>query len=142
MISEYLAGNSAISIAEKYGVTKETVYRRLRKMGNWNIIKEKNKVLKMKKRLEKYEPIREEVYRLAEAGEYRRVISKSLGISLVLINELLRGTKYDTSLSARLPLHNEIRRDYGRGMDRQELMEKYELSYPHICRIINKYNIK
>ncbi len=142
MTNEYLAGNSVISIAKKYGVTREAVYARLRKMPNWNVIKEKKKIARAKKRMQKHEHLRDKVFEMAKNGTYRAEIKRELGVSRKVIETLLRGTKYDRSQTAKMPIHNEIRRDFGRGMTRKELMEKYEMSYPHICRIIKKYNIK
>jgi len=142
MINEYLGGSTVIDIAKKYGVTREAVYQRLRKIPSWGAVKEKNRVSRKRKRMEKYEGLRDEIYEMAEKGVYRVEIMKKLNISAKVLKDLLKGSKYDLAPTARMPVHNEIRRDHGRGMSKKALMEKYDMSYPHICRIIKKYNIK
>jgi transposase len=142
MINEYLGGSTVIDIAKKYGVTREAVYQRLRKIPGWGAVKEKSRVSKKRARMEQYEGLRDEIYEMAEKGIYRVEIMKKFNISAKVLKDLFKGSKYDLAPTARMPVHNEIRREYGKGVSKKALMAKYELSYPHICRIIKKYNIK
>ena len=142
MIHEYLNGSTVINIAKKYGVTREAVYLRLRRIPGWRNISYKKRVAKRGSYLKQYKDLMPQIVELINRGIYRRDIARQLNMPYLHLKQLLRGTKHDKAHTARMPIHNNLRRDYGRGMSRQELMKKYGFSYPHVCRIIKKYNIK
>jgi len=129
---------TAIQLANKYGLTREAIYIRLRTIPNWKQVAKRMREKSKSKRLNKYKDILPEIEKLASEGHSMSSISKELGISYDHTKKLLKLTKYDNSYKALKQKYQKIRHLYSKGWSRKRLMEEFNYSYIHIGRILRR----
>lgn len=139
MIRMYLNGVSVDDISKHFDCTRETVYRRLRTMSNFEEVSKALRRTRKQKRLKKYRQRLPEVYELLEQGIAAVNIAKQLGIPYARIRELLRGTKYDNTHESKKFRDRSIYSLYKSGMTQEKLAQKYDLGQSSISEIIKKW---
>lgn len=136
MRREYLQGSSVKDIAQKYNMTREAIYLRLRGMPNWKEISKVRRAEEKGSYLKQYKDRIEELYTLGEEGNSMISMHRITGIPYDHIRLLLKGTKYDTAHKVLRERNKEVRRLHTNGMSRYELAERFGLSYGHISKIV------
>lgn len=139
MVRMYLNQVPVIKIAEHFGVSRETVYSRLRTIPNYKEVSRSLRNVKKENRLKKYRQRLPEIHQLAKQGVGMVGISEQLNIPYYTIKTLLRGTKYDSTHKAKEFRDRNIYSLYRRGMTQTQLAKKYNLAQSSISDRIKKW---
>lgn len=139
MVRMYLNQVPVIKIAEHFGVSRETVYSRLRTIPNYKEVSRSLRNVKKENRLKKYRQRLPEIHQLAKQGVGMVGISKKLNIPYYTVKALLRGTKYDSTHKAKEFRDRNIYSLYRRGMTQTQLAKKYNLAQSSISDRIKKW---
>jgi len=139
VIQEYLAGIPVVKIAKSHKVTRETVYKTLRTIPNFEQVSKSLVGLRRESRLGKYYRRKEEVYRLLEQGVYAVNISKKLCIPYYIIKDMLSETNYDNSHASKVRRNEEIYKRYLNGETQTKLAKEYFVSQAQISDIIHTF---
>lgn len=139
----YRDGTKVKHIAEAYGLSREGVYQRLRKMPDFEQVKQrlytKAKAKRRKNTLEEHAELLPKIYSMREKGVGSLRISHKLGVPYKTVVELLKGTEYDNTLEAKRIRNQEICKKYKEGMTQIELAKKYNTTQPNISNIIHRH---
>jgi len=139
MVRMYLNQVPVIKIAEHFGVSRETVYSRLRTIPNYKEVSLSLRNAKRENKIKKHSQRLPEINKLAEQGVGMVGISKKLNIPYYTVKALLRGTKYDSTHKAKEFRDRNIYSLYRRGMTQTQLAKKYNLAQSSISDRIKKW---
>ncbi len=135
IINEFLQGASAQQLADKYGVTREAIYLRLRTLPNWREVSKKMKRQRDKERLDKQ---KKHILELAEQGYSADKISKELRLANKTVTNVLRGTKYDRTFETLRHRNAEAKKLRALGWSKEKLCERYGVKPRQLHNMLSK----
>lgn len=137
---KYTTGVSVSNIAREEGISREMVYKYLRRIPEW-----KDKLIQMRtfryyRRLdEKYFSFKQKAVDMREKGFSASKVCKELNIPFPVTVEILRGTTFDNSKTARRDRNKKIYKAYKAGKSQTYLSKEFGLSQSWISTIIEQW---
>jgi Mor family transcriptional regulator len=138
ILRDYLEGKGITKIAKKHGTSREAIYLELRKLPDWESLKKSNPKVQKFRRLLKLESKKKLVLRLRKRGVYPTAIAKEVNISYYFVRRLLKGTRYDNSLSVKSRRDKTLYQRHLSGETQVKLAREYKMSQSNVARIIKK----
>lgn len=129
IIREYLEGNSVAVMAKKRGISREAVYQTLRKIDNWDELKEDMSDLRNVASKESAKRAKRDI----ESGAYIGDTLKKYGISSTTLYRYcpeLAGKKRRESME----LTERIVKDWKEGVSYRNISKKYDMFISNIQR--------
>lgn len=138
-MQEYLSGIPVIKIAKRHKSTRETIYKTLRTIPDFEQVSLSLLNARKEMRIGKYQRRLEEVYRLLDKGMYAINISEKLCIPYYVIKDMLANTNYDNSHESKVKRNKEIYSRYLKGETQTKLAKEYFVSQAQISDIIHTF---
>ena len=135
LVEEYLKGVTVDELAQRFSVSREAVYQRLRKDRDWRHIKAH---LRKERSLERIRELEEKTNDIVEgwvAGVSILDLAREFKTSRKNISRIIRDVVGTTKRRHERDL--EIIEKYKEGVTQTELAKEYEISQPCISRIVN-----
>lgn len=132
---EYLEGKPVIKIAEEYGLSREAIYQRLRKLPNWQEVqrhrkeKDKGKVWEQRHR----------VIERRKWGWSMVRISQDLNIPVYKIRKMLLDTKYDRSKKYYVKRNRHIIYLWNKGYTKYKIAKEIGCNWSAVNLVIKRY---
>ena len=137
---DFLVGIPVEEIAKRNRTTRETVYKRLRQIRDYEEVKQSLKNVRETYRASIYKKRLPQIYKLKDKGMSTVKISKKLHIPYYALSELLRGTRYDNTTSSKSERNRGIWGLYRGGRTQQSLAKEFSLSQAQISDILHKFH--
>lgn len=135
LVEEYLKGNSVEELAQRFDVSHEAVYQRLRKDRDWKYIKAH---MRKQRALERTRELQEKSDEIVEgwlAGVSILDLAKEFQTSRKNISRIIKDVVGSTKRRYKRDL--EIVEKYKQGATQTKLAKEYGISQPCVSRIVN-----
>lgn len=132
----YYEGLSVSRIAEYFGNTREYIYQVLRPLPDFEEYSAYLRKQKTSKTSEKYVKNLPYIKERMDKGDSLSRIVKDIHVPYRPIAEMLKGTKYDSSIRAKRKRNKKIVKLYEQGVLQKEIAEKFGLAQTTISKII------
>lgn len=140
IVDKYLNGESVISLAKEYSLSRERIYQYLRKLGAWDKVLLDNRFRTKQRRMREYKSYLPAIIEWKEAGLGTFAISRKLKLSYKTVANLLAGTKYDNRNCRNKARDRKILREYLKGKTQTQIAEEMGMKQNNISRILIKLN--
>lgn len=136
----YMAGISVSDIAKEEGLSREMVYKYLRRMLNWDKKLVEMKAIRYYQRLnKKYSSRIRKIINMRKRGFSTSKVSKMLNIPFPAVVEILKGTTFDNSKEVRASRNEKICKAYQEGKSQTYLSKAFGLTQSRISAIIKQW---
>lgn len=134
IVKLYMSGVPVSEIRDIYGVTREAIYQRLRRVEGWKGMKRLHSGLRASTRLTELQNHTEEIVSGWLAGVSMADLAKEFKTIRKNISDIIKQEMGSTKRNYKRDL--QILEEYKNGVTQVELSKKYGISQPCISRIV------